>query len=90
MTAYTAANVNAPASLTHEGLKQWIGEIANLSRAVFDRLMHIDIDAWNVELSQHEQWFDKLRRRLPHQLSLKRELLALRFANRRVSHQAAS
>jgi GTP-dependent phosphoenolpyruvate carboxykinase len=31
----------------------WSG--SDISRTVFDRLMHIDIDAWNVELSQHEQ-----------------------------------
>ena len=66
----------------------WSG--SDMSRTAFDRLMHIDIDAWHVELSQHEQWFYKLRGSLPHQLSLKRQLLALRFANRHVPRQAAS
>jgi phosphoenolpyruvate carboxykinase (GTP) len=66
----------------------WSG--SDMSRTAFDRLMHIDIDAWHVELSQHEQWFYKLRSSLPQQLSLKRQLLALRFANRDVPRQAAS
>jgi phosphoenolpyruvate carboxykinase (GTP) len=66
----------------------WSG--SDLSRAAFDRLMHIDIDAWHVELSQHEQWFYKLRGSLPAQLSLKRQLLALRFANRDAPRQVAS
>jgi phosphoenolpyruvate carboxykinase (GTP) len=66
----------------------WSG--SDMSRSVFDRLMHIDIDAWKVELSQHEEWLYKLRRRLPPQLSLKRQLLALRFASRHVPRQAAS
>jgi phosphoenolpyruvate carboxykinase (GTP) len=66
----------------------WSG--SDLSRTAFDRLMHIDLDAWHVELSQHEQWFHKLRGSLPQQLSLKRQLLALRFANRNVPRQAAS
>jgi phosphoenolpyruvate carboxykinase (GTP) len=66
----------------------WSG--SDLSRTAFDRLMHIDVEAWHVELSQHEQWFYKLRGSLPHQLSLKRQLLALRFANRHVPRQAAS
>jgi phosphoenolpyruvate carboxykinase (GTP) len=66
----------------------WSG--SDMSRTAFDRLMHIDHEAWNAELAQHEQWFYKLRGSLPHQLSLKRQLLALRFANRHVPYQAAS
>jgi phosphoenolpyruvate carboxykinase (GTP) len=66
----------------------WSG--SDMSRTAFDRLMHIDLDAWHTELSEHEQWFSKLRGSLPHQLSLKRQLLALRFANRHVPRQAAS
>ena len=32
MTTYSAANVNAPATLKHEGLKTWVAEIANLTQ----------------------------------------------------------
>jgi phosphoenolpyruvate carboxykinase (GTP) len=55
----------------------WSG--SDVSRGTFESLMQIDPQAWQVELSQHEQWLDKLRPRLPRQLSLKRELLAQRF-----------
>jgi phosphoenolpyruvate carboxykinase (GTP) len=62
----------------------WSG--SNLTRADFERLMHIDAHAWNAELAQHEQWLGKLRHRLPHQLSLKHELLAMRFEDRISPH----
>ncbi len=58
---------------------------AGVQRADFDRLMHIDTEAWREELAQHGEWFDKLRQRLPAQLALKRELLALRFTDRRAA-----
>ena len=59
----------------------WSG--SGMLREDFERLMHIDAAAWQAELSQHEQWFERLRRRLPQQLLLKHELLALRFSDRR-------
>jgi phosphoenolpyruvate carboxykinase (GTP) len=58
----------------------WSG--SDVTQSVFERLTQIDPQAWQVELTQHEQWLDKLRQRLPQQLSLKRELLALRFPDR--------
>jgi phosphoenolpyruvate carboxykinase (GTP) len=62
----------------------WTG--SDVSSSAFERLMRIDPQAWHAELAQHEQWLHKLRVRLPHQLALKRELLALRFPAR---HTAA-
>jgi phosphoenolpyruvate carboxykinase (GTP) len=62
----------------------WSG--SDVSPGVFEHLMHIDPEAWHFELSQHEQWLDELRQRLPHHLSLKRELLALRFTVSAHSH----
>jgi len=61
----------------------WSG--TDMQRADFDRLMHVDTDAWHGELSQHREWFDKLAERLPPQLALKRELLSMRFAGTRAS-----
>ncbi len=58
----------------------WSG--TDVQRADFDELMHVDADAWNRELGQHREWFDKLSQRLPPQLMLKRELLAMRFADK--------
>jgi phosphoenolpyruvate carboxykinase (GTP) len=40
MTNYSAANVNAPAALKHEGLKKWVAEIANLTQP--DRIYWAD------------------------------------------------
>jgi len=61
----------------------WSG--TDMQRAEFDRLMHVDADAWHRELTQHGEWFEKLDRRLPPQLALKRELLTMRFASRRAA-----
>ncbi len=58
----------------------WSG--SGMTREDFERLMRVDSSAWQDELSQHQQWFEQLGRRLPLQLSLKRELVALRFASR--------
>ena len=58
----------------------WSG--SGMTREDFGHLMQVDPAAWQAELSEHEQWFDRLQRRLPRQLVLKRELLALRFASR--------
>ena len=61
----------------------WSG--TDMQRADFDRLMHVDTDAWHRELVQHREWFDKLAQRLPTQLALKRELLAMRFGDKRAA-----
>jgi phosphoenolpyruvate carboxykinase (GTP) len=61
----------------------WSG--TDMQRSDFDRLMHVDTDAWHRELTQHREWFDKLAQRLPPQLALKRELLELRFAGKRAA-----
>jgi phosphoenolpyruvate carboxykinase (GTP) len=58
----------------------WSG--SDVTPSVFESLTQIDPLAWQVELAQHEQWLDKLSQRLPQQLALKRELLALRFEDR--------
>jgi phosphoenolpyruvate carboxykinase (GTP) len=58
----------------------WSG--SDVTPSVFESLTQIDPRAWQVELAQHEQWLDKLSQRLPQQLALKRELLALRFEDR--------
>ena len=59
---------------------------SDVSEADFDRLMAIDFGAWKLELAQHEEWLEKLDRRLPQQLSLKHELLALRFPATEPAH----
>jgi phosphoenolpyruvate carboxykinase (GTP) len=61
----------------------WSG--TDMQRADFERVMHVDTDAWHGELTQHREWFDKLAQRLPPQLALKRELLAMRFAGKRAA-----
>jgi phosphoenolpyruvate carboxykinase (GTP) len=58
----------------------WSG--SGMTRPDFERLMHVDVEAWSRELARHEQWFDKLWQRLPRQFALKRELLSLRLARR--------
>jgi len=58
----------------------WSG--SDMTRGAFEHVMRIDAVAWSAELSQHEEWLGKLRRRLPRHLALKRELLATRFEHR--------
>ncbi len=55
----------------------WSG--SDMTRAEFEPLMKIDAAAWDTELSQHREWFDKLSDRLPVQFLLKSELLGLRL-----------
>jgi phosphoenolpyruvate carboxykinase (GTP) len=62
----------------------WSG--SGMSRAEFDPLMRIDADAWDAELAQHREWFDKLGERMPVQFLLKSELLALRLAPPSATH----
>lgn len=57
----------------------WSG--SGMTRTDFDRLMQLDAQAWNRELTQHDEWFETLSDRLPRQFSLKRELLGLRLAH---------
>ena len=56
----------------------WSG--SGMTAAEFEPLMRIDADAWDAELSEHREWFDKLGERMPAQFLLKSELLALRLA----------
>jgi phosphoenolpyruvate carboxykinase (GTP) len=51
-----------------------------LTRTAFDELVAVDHDAWQRELVQHAEWFDKIGTRLPRQLRLKRDVIAARLA----------
>ena len=55
----------------------WSG--STVTRAEFEPLTAVDVDAWHQELQQHAEWFAAMGAHLPQQLSLKRDLLALRL-----------
>jgi phosphoenolpyruvate carboxykinase (GTP) len=55
-----------------------------MTEAEFAALTRVDVAAWQAELEQHAEWFEKLKDRLPRPLRLKLELLTLR-----VQHDAA-
>jgi phosphoenolpyruvate carboxykinase (GTP) len=51
-----------------------------MTEARFAELTRIDVAAWRSELELHEEWFEKLKDRLPRPLRLKLELLRLRLS----------
>jgi phosphoenolpyruvate carboxykinase (GTP) len=57
----------------------WTG--SPVTRAAFDELIAVDNEAWQSELAQHADWFDKLGARVPQQLRLKRELFRARLTH---------
>ncbi|MCG3187386.1 MAG: Phosphoenolpyruvate carboxykinase [GTP] [Rhodocyclaceae bacterium] len=54
----------------------WTG-LPAMTRAQFEELTRIDIEVWRQELDQHAEWFERIKERLPRELVLKREMLAL-------------
>jgi phosphoenolpyruvate carboxykinase (GTP) len=56
----------------------WSG--SEITRADFERLMQLNAQSWTRELTQHDEWFEKLSDRLPRELSLTRTELGLRLA----------
>jgi phosphoenolpyruvate carboxykinase (GTP) len=55
----------------------WSGMDGGITKAQFEQLMSIDVEAWNSELKLHADWFEKLKSRMPRRLLLKRDLLEL-------------
>ena len=56
----------------------WTG--CEVTREAFEQLIAVDNDAWQQELVQHRDWFEKLGPRLPEQLKIKRDLIAARLS----------
>ena len=57
----------------------WKG-LESFTKAQFEALMHIDATAWEAELRMHKELFEKLKSRLPQELTLMRELLNLKLS----------
>jgi phosphoenolpyruvate carboxykinase (GTP) len=51
------------------------------TRTAFEELVAVDHDAWQRELVQHAEWFDKIGARLPRQLRIKRDVIVARLAS---------
>jgi phosphoenolpyruvate carboxykinase (GTP) len=55
----------------------WAG--CAVTRGEFDALVAVDNDAWQREIAQHAEWFERLGPRVPQQLKLKRDLIEARL-----------
>jgi phosphoenolpyruvate carboxykinase (GTP) len=58
----------------------WTGLDNKVTREQFATLMTVDASSWQQELDLHGELFDKLKSRLPRELALLREMLALNFS----------
>ena len=56
----------------------WTG-LDGFSEKQFNELTEIDAEIWKHELETHEELFEELKKRLPREMVLKRELLTLSF-----------
>ena len=55
----------------------WSG--SPVTRAQFEPLVTVDVEAWRREVEQHGEWFARIGDRLPRQLDIKRQLLQARL-----------
>ena len=53
----------------------WSG--TEISQQEFDQLNHVDVSAWESELTLHREWFEKIGTKLPDELLHKHELVKL-------------
>lgn len=53
----------------------WTG--TRISQQEFDKLNHVDVSAWESELTLHREWFEKIGAKLPDELLHKHELVKL-------------
>ena len=54
----------------------WSG-FEGITKDQFDDLTQVDTNAWREELKLHNDWFEKLKSRLPKEFALRRDLLEL-------------
>ena len=57
----------------------WTG--CAVTREAFDKLTAVDDEAWRRELTEHAAWFEKLGKRVPQQLKIKRDLIVARLSH---------
>ncbi|MBK9160113.1 MAG: phosphoenolpyruvate carboxykinase (GTP) [Nitrosomonadales bacterium] len=53
----------------------WSG--TDITQKEFDKLNHVDTQAWKMELDSHKEWFEKIGEKLPDNLSHNHELVKL-------------